>query len=67
MYSTTTWTDRQVQFPARFTKSGETTNSVTLTASPGTVTQTGTPISSTNMNKIERGIFDAQLLAWMGG
>ena len=67
MFVTTTWTNRQVQFPSRFTKSGETATTVTLTASPGTVTQAGTPISALNMNRIEQGVFDAQLLAYMGG
>jgi len=67
MYITTQWKDRNVEFPNRFTKSSETTSSVTLTASPGTVTETGTPISSTQMNRMEQGIFDAQLLAYMGG
>jgi hypothetical protein len=67
MYTTITWQDRSVEFPNRFTKAGETSSSVTLTASPGTVTQTGTPISSSNMNRMEQGVFDAQLLAYMGG
>jgi hypothetical protein len=67
MYDMTNWQDRLVQFPNRFTKSAESSSQVTLTVSPGTVTQTGTAISAANMNKIERGIFDAQLLAWMGG
>lgn len=67
MYSTITWQDRNVEFPNRFTKAGETSSSVTLTANPGTVTTAGTPISSGNMNRIEQGVFDAQLLAYMGG
>ncbi len=67
MYTTTNWQDRLVQHPNRFTKSAETSASVTLTADPGTVTRVGTPISSTQLNRIEQGIFDAQLLAYMGG
>lgn len=67
MYSTTTWSDRLVQHPNRYSKSAETTTSVTLTANPGTITATGTPLSANNLNKIEQGVFDAQLLAWMGG
>jgi hypothetical protein len=35
-YTKTTWIDRLVQFPGRFTKSSETASSVTLTAYPGT-------------------------------
>jgi hypothetical protein len=67
MYETNVWKNRTVQFPNRFTKSGETATSVTLVANPGTVTEAGTAISSNNMNRMERGIFDAQLLAYMGG
>jgi hypothetical protein len=67
MYSQTTWRDRSVQFPNRYTKSAESSTSVTLTANPGTVTQIGTPLSSNNMNNIEEGIFNANLLAVMGG
>lgn len=67
MYTQTAWLDRNVQFPNRFTKSAETSASVTLTASPGTVTQIGTPLSSGNMNNIEEGIFNANVLAVMGG
>jgi hypothetical protein len=55
-YSPTTWQDRVVQYPARYSKTGETASEVTLTASPGTVTQAGTPLNATNMNKIESGI-----------
>jgi|SanBayMetagenome_1026888.scaffolds.fasta_scaffold27195_3 hypothetical protein len=67
MYETTNWTNRTVEFPNRFIKSGESGTDVTLTPNPGTITNVGTPISSTNLNKLERGVFDAQLLAWMGG
>lgn len=67
MYTKTNWQDRLVQYPNRFAKSGETNDNVTLTADPGTVTQVGTPISSTQLNRIEQGIFDAQLLVYMGG
>lgn len=73
-YTKTTWTDRNVQYPTRFTKSGETTTQVTLSASPGTVTAVGTPVSSTNMNNIENGIYNAHIdienqnvMLWMGG
>ncbi|ACT00231.1 hypothetical protein [Paenibacillus sp. JDR-2] len=58
-YTKTTWLDRIVQFANRYTKSNETTNSVDLSASPGTVTQAGTPLSAFNLNKIEQGIADA--------
>lgn len=66
-YNMTTWQDRVVEFPNRYTKSGETSTQVTLALNPGTVTQAGTAVNANNLNKIEQGIFDAQLLAWMGG
>lgn len=66
-YSTTNWQDRVVQFPNRYTKTNETVDSVTLSLDPGTITQAGTPVNAVQLNKLERGVFDAQLLAWMGG
>lgn len=50
------WVDRSVQFPGRYAKSGESSTLVTLTESPGTVTQAGTPLNAANMNNIEDGI-----------
>lgn len=58
-YTKTTWTDRAVQYPNRYDKSEESESQLTLVPSPGAVTQTGTPINATNMNKIEQGIADA--------
>ena len=58
-YSKTTWVDRNVQFPNRFTKSNESGTSVDLAANPGTVTNAGTPLSASNLNKIENGIANA--------
>jgi hypothetical protein len=58
-YTKTTWTDRAVQFPGRYLKSGETTGAVTLVESPGTITQAGTPVNAANMNNIETGLSDA--------
>lgn len=67
MYVRENWKDRVVEFPNRFTKSAESTTSVMLTANPGTVTELGTAISAIKMNRIEQGIFDAQLISYMGG
>lgn len=58
-YTKTTWIDRIVQFANRYTKSGETSSEVTLVQSPGTVTQAGTAVNATNLNKMEQGIEDA--------
>ena len=72
-YTKTTWADRNVQYPNRYSKTGETTTEVTLTASPGTVTAAGTALSAANLNKIETGVGDAHtdndnqfVLFWMG-
>lgn len=67
MYETTPWENRIVEFPNRFTKTAESNTEITLTQAPGTVTKVGTAISASNMNKIEQGLFDAQLLGYMGG
>lgn len=57
-YSKTTWSDRVVQYPYRYSKTGETSLEVTLTASPGTVTTAGTAVNATNLNKLETGVYD---------
>jgi hypothetical protein len=62
-YTKTVWVDRAVAFFNRFTKSAETSTSVTLTQDPGTVTQAGTPTNATNLNHMEQGIFDAAATA----
>jgi hypothetical protein len=62
-YSKTSWVDRMVQYPNRFTKSSETPTQVTLAADPGVVTNAGTPISASNLNKIEQGLYDAHIAA----
>lgn len=58
-YTKTNWVARQGTNLNKFTKSGETATSVILTNTPDAVTQTGTPFSVENMNKIEQGIYDA--------
>lgn len=55
-YSKTVWADRNVQYPRRFTD--QNSNVLTLTASPGTITAAGTPVSASVMNNIEDGIED---------
>lgn len=53
-YSKTTWTDRNVQYPNRYTD--ELSNVKTFTASPGTVTAAGTKVTASNMNNLETGV-----------
>lgn len=55
-YNKTVWQDRAVQFPNRYDKIDETSTQLTLIASPGVVTQAGTPAGAGNFNKIENGI-----------
>lgn len=55
-YTPTAWVDRVVSTPNTYTKSAETSGQVTLVASPGTVTQVGTSLNATNMNKLEAGV-----------
>jgi len=58
-YEKTEWKARQGSDLSRFSKEQETTRSVILRNEPNAVTQPGTPFNTINMNKIERGIYDA--------
>lgn len=62
-YTVTTWLDRVVSTPNKYTKSLESAGSVTLVADAGTVTQAGTPVNATNLNKIEQGISNVAITA----
>lgn len=72
-YTKTTWTDRVVQYPKRYTitkvgggalSSGDT---VTMDVSPGTITEAGTPITADNMNNIETGLDELNQIVSLGG
>jgi hypothetical protein len=58
-YTPTTWVDRNVTTPDNYTitKSGggsiSSSDVVTMSVSAGTVTQEGTPVNASNLNKIE--------------
>jgi hypothetical protein len=56
-YTKTTWKDRSVQYPNRYTD--ESSNVKTFTPSPGTVTEAGTTVTAQRMNNIEDGIANA--------
>jgi hypothetical protein len=58
-YKRTIWKARKGTNLNRFKKSQETAQSVILENEPTSVTEPGTPFSTTNMNKIEDGIADA--------
>jgi len=57
-YTKTVWVDRVVQYPTKYTTTGSVPGDIVLTANTGTITQAGTPVNATNLNKIERAIFD---------
>jgi hypothetical protein len=44
-YTKTNWKDRSVQYPSRFTRTSDGTYD-TLTPAPGTITNSGTPITA---------------------
>ncbi len=52
-YTKTNWKDRNVEHPNRYTLVDNGDGTVTLAPVPGTVTEEGTPLSATNMNKLE--------------
>lgn len=52
-YTKTTWQDRLVQYPSRFTQTTNADGTITLTPSSGTVTQAGTPITANYLNNLE--------------
>lgn len=56
-YSKTTWADRNVQYPNRYTD--ELSNTKTFIPSPGTITEAGTKATASRMNNIESGIESA--------
>jgi|GEM_PF-3584479 len=62
-YTKTVWKDRVVQNPRTYTKTDNADGSITLTPKPGVITEEGTPISASNMNKIENAVesIDEQL------
>ena len=55
-YIKTTWKDRLVESPNTFEVQENPDGTITLIPTPGTVTQAGTPVNATNLNKIEDGI-----------
>ena len=59
-YTKTTWTDKIVQYPGRYTAvvAG---SQYSFTEDPGTIVDAGTPVSAVNMNKMETGIESAHI------
>lgn len=57
-YNRTLWLDRSVQRPRTYTVTVNEDGSITLTDAPGTVHETGTPLSATNFNNVENALQD---------
>ena len=55
-YTKTTWVDRNVQYPNRYTITTIDGDTEEFTAEPGTITQAGTQVTAANMNNIEDGV-----------
>ena len=60
-YEPINWIDRQVEFPRRFTEVYDSDGKRTDTPSPGEVYKQGTQISATNLNRMDKGIWDAHI------
>ncbi len=59
-YIKTTWKDRLVERPNTFEVQENLDGTITLIPTHGTVTQAGTPVNATNLNKIEEGIVNLE-------
>lgn len=69
-YAKTTWKDRNVQYPNRFTKTDNADGTVTLNVAQGSIIEQGTPVNAANLNNIELGveaISDATYFKEVGG
>jgi len=62
-YAKTNWQAREGEGLNRFLKQGESPSEVTLVNQPTSISNPGTPFSTSNMNKIEEGIYAAHKLA----
>jgi hypothetical protein len=58
-YSKTTWKDRSVDSPLRFTMTDNGDGTITLVPQEGTIIEPGTPITSALLNNMEDGIASA--------
>lgn len=67
VYDPTEWKSRIVEFPNRFRLISLGDDLYTILPEPGTITEYGTLVNEENMNKIEQGIYDANLWATDSG
>lgn len=61
-YNKTTWTNRSVEFPNRYTMSTNADGTINLVPSPGTIYQSGTPLTADNLNNLEKQYDSSQQL-----
>jgi hypothetical protein len=68
-YNKTNWLDRSVQYPQRFTRTTDGTYD-TLVPAPGTVTQSGTPLTAAALNNLEtqydQAMYDIKYILFAG-
>jgi hypothetical protein len=68
-YNKTNWLDRSVQYPQRFTRTTDGTYD-TLVPAPGTVTQSGTPLTAASLNNLEtqydQAMYDIKYILFAG-
>ena len=57
-YTKTVWKDQDVENPRTYIARDNGDDTITLLDAFGTVTELGTPVNATNMNKIENGIYE---------
>lgn len=60
-YTKNTWVDRAVQYASRYLLSLVSGSTYDITASAGTITADGTPVTAAKMNNLEQGVYDAHL------
>ncbi|SHG90665.1 hypothetical protein SAMN02744040_00118 [Tepidibacter thalassicus DSM 15285] len=60
-YKKTQWQDHVVEYPNKYEEVSNPDGTVTLIPKQGEVIQQGTPMSATNFNKMEEGIFQAHV------
>jgi hypothetical protein len=57
-YTKTDWKDHIIEFPNRYTQTAGANGTIVLTKSEGNIVQAGTPVSASNLNNQEFGIFE---------
>lgn len=62
-YEKTVWKDQEVENPRTYSVRQNLDDTITLYDAFGSITELGTPVNAENMNKIEQGIADAQLIS----